>query len=1422
VPDAPRWVEVTPSPFPHEAEGLATVRNLLPQTSPYRAWSNVEFRDGQGKWHEVDLIVLGQRRLHLVELKYYSGTLRGDDLRWLRDGHRAEDSPLKLARRKAQRLATRLRDELVRWAEERGVRLDDVRRLIPFVQESVFLHHPGLRVLLPRASQTDLFGLDDRENTSGLPGISTRLLEPPTAQQSVSSELEGLLVDLMGRIGLVQRRQRELGSWVIDDDPLGEGDGWQDWSATHRVVSADRARIRVRVVPPGAERAERDKIRKVVEHEYRVMSHLAHDGLLRPRDLVDDELGIGLVYPYDEEFQRLDLWLAERPQGVSLADQLVLIRQLAEAVGYGHRHRVVHRRLTPFAVSVKSTRDAALRVVVGDWQSAGSVTGEALTGMATSGVTALAASEAYDRLGAVLQPAGVDADRRSAEAFQAPEGVWNPAADRVRLDVFALGALAYFVLAGRPPAPDRSSLRERLLRDRGLDLAADLPQVSPAIRAMVLEATRPTVSERLPDVGAFLDRLAQAERALRSGDEVTDPLEATPGDVLADRWQIERRLGAGSTAVGLLVSDLTVGTGPDARRVLKVGVNDAAAARLDAEADVLRALGNNHARIVRLLEGPIQLGSRRALVLQPAGDQTLAEVLNGRQRLSLDLLERWGADLLQALTVLDRAGVDHRDIKPANLGVREERGERGDRSKHLVLFDFSLARAGATALEAGTPHYRDPFLGSRGRSRYDSAAERYSAGVVLFEMATGGLPVYGDGQSDPAMVPDEASVHEALFDPAVATAMTAFFRTALARDATQRHHTAADMASAWTSVFAPVPMSVPDDADARFDAATTSTSLADAGLSARALSALEPFGVSTVGDLVALDPVRLNRLSGVAEPTRREVKQRAKRWRDRFGAGVTGRGRVEPAAPVSTRTLQGAARLLLEAVGSPRAEARRRAAALLLGLETGLDAFATQGDLASALGVTRPRVVTLVGEMQDAWAGHQAACRVLTDVGAVVSQALADLGGVATVDELAGAVLAAMPSEDGGAASDRLAAGLLRVVLDRLDALQRADADDAGLVGRRRQGRLMFVATDPELVELAEALGRRADRLVADAGSADEPVIGRSRAVAALRELLSRTNDSAPALPEDRLLRLAAELSQTAAVSGRGELHARDLDRATALRLALAGLGSGQEIAAQEVRDRVRARFPALAPLPERPRLDALIDEAGLRLIYDEQLRAFRAPAVAAETTGLESRIGTVVAAPGTPLSVSGGQLARRLRESVQARSFLALGIDAPRADRAVEALVQRHGAQVVDLTDVLIEELHRQAEGRIPWDAVVAADARPAGTRDAEGLSRLVELSLPAVERAVEVAAGGSDHPRPVLLVEAAPLARYDRLAPLSRWTDLAAPRQQAIWLLVPQLSGNTGAMIDGRPLPLAAPGQFVRLDEEWLVPAATAPATR
>ncbi|MER5335281.1 hypothetical protein [Micromonospora sp. NPDC002717] len=38
-----RWTTITPSQFTHEREALAHVQALLPDTEPYRAWSNFTF-----------------------------------------------------------------------------------------------------------------------------------------------------------------------------------------------------------------------------------------------------------------------------------------------------------------------------------------------------------------------------------------------------------------------------------------------------------------------------------------------------------------------------------------------------------------------------------------------------------------------------------------------------------------------------------------------------------------------------------------------------------------------------------------------------------------------------------------------------------------------------------------------------------------------------------------------------------------------------------------------------------------------------------------------------------------------------------------------------------------------------------------------------------------------------------------------------------------------------------------------------------------------------------------------------------------------------------------------------------------------------------------------------------------------------------
>jgi hypothetical protein len=205
-----------------------------------------------------------------------------------------------------------------------------------------------------------------------------------------------------------------------------------------------------------------------------------------------------------------------------------------------------------------------------------------------------------------------------------------------------------------------------------------------------------------------------------------------------------------------------------------------------------------------------------------------------------------------------------------------------------------------------------------------------------------------------------------------------------------------------------------------------------------------------------------------------------------------------------------------------------------------------------------------VAALQAAWAAD-AGCRALLDsLAGVLTGALADLGGVASVSELSDALLSALPSPSALPANmslPRVGRGLLRVALDRIQALGRADEEATGLASRRRGGRLILLAQDAALLDPAEAVGLMADQLVEHAQQADEPVVPAARAIPRLQgtwAVAAGPGDSARQAPEgERLLRLAACLAQRAALSGALELHAADMRPATALRLALAGAASG-------------------------------------------------------------------------------------------------------------------------------------------------------------------------------------------------------------------------------------------------------------------------
>ena len=105
--DSPRWNIITPSQYEWERRALDFLRIGLPNHDPYRAWANFEFQSPDGAIYEVDLLVLTKQGFWLVEIKSWSGTVRGDAGTWTRTFNKntvSEDNPVLLANRKAKAL----------------------------------------------------------------------------------------------------------------------------------------------------------------------------------------------------------------------------------------------------------------------------------------------------------------------------------------------------------------------------------------------------------------------------------------------------------------------------------------------------------------------------------------------------------------------------------------------------------------------------------------------------------------------------------------------------------------------------------------------------------------------------------------------------------------------------------------------------------------------------------------------------------------------------------------------------------------------------------------------------------------------------------------------------------------------------------------------------------------------------------------------------------------------------------------------------------------------------------------------------------------------------------------------------------------------------------------------------------------------
>lgn len=207
---------------------------------------------------------------------------------------------------------------------------------------------------------------------------------------------------------------------------------------------------------------------------------------------------------------------------------------------------------------------------------------------------------------------------------------------------------------------------------------------------------------------------------------------------LADRYSIEREVGAGGMATVYLARDLKH------NRLVAIKV---------LRPELGAALG--HERFLREIETTANLRHPHILPLFDSGEaagclfyvmpyvegETLRDRLDREQQLPVGDALQIAREVAEALNYAHSRGVVHRDIKPENVLLE---------SGHAVVADFGIARAvdaasgtqlTETGLAIGTPAYMSPEQAVA--EKVDARSDLYSLGAVLYEMLAGEPPYTG-------------------------------------------------------------------------------------------------------------------------------------------------------------------------------------------------------------------------------------------------------------------------------------------------------------------------------------------------------------------------------------------------------------------------------------------------------------------------------------------------------------------------------------------------------------------------------------------------------------------------------------------------------------------------------------------------------
>jgi hypothetical protein len=272
------------------------------------------------------------------------------------------------------------------------------------------------------------------------------------------------------------------------------------------------------------------------------------------------------------------------------------------------------------------------------------------------------------------------------------------------------------------------------------------------------------------------------------------------GDVLANRYRVQRLLGKGGMGAVYLAHDEVLGDVVALKVISSAWATDQAAMvdRFKRECAAARKVSSPF--VIRIHD----LGEARPgllyLSMEYMPGRTLSELITSRGMVPInDCVDILG-QICSGLAAAHDAGVIHRDLKPSNVLV----GERNA----VKIIDFGLAKATAvegltaTGMLMGTPHYMSPEQ-VRGR-RVDAASDLYSLGALAYHLVAGRPPFSGEN----AIAVGFAHLSEMPPPPRnlrsdVPVELDAVIMRALAKEPADRPRSAVDIRSALTATAKP-------------------------------------------------------------------------------------------------------------------------------------------------------------------------------------------------------------------------------------------------------------------------------------------------------------------------------------------------------------------------------------------------------------------------------------------------------------------------------------------------------------------------------------------------------------------------------------------------------------------------------------------